>query len=88
MPFKKIASFTEDNRCLHPEHRPPTMIVMDPGIYEYKCPACGATQDVVVPQRPTMFIGDPPWSLGPSVTNEPPVSIPWWVVNPPSRWTQ
>lgn len=26
--------------CTHPEHNPPTMIVLEPGIHRYQCPAC------------------------------------------------
>lgn len=27
--------------CLHPEHRPPSMMVYEPGTYRYTCPICG-----------------------------------------------
>ena len=27
--------------CVHPEHNPPTHIVLQPGVYEYTCPGCG-----------------------------------------------
>ena len=27
--------------CFSPEHNPPSMIVLAPGIYRYTCPACG-----------------------------------------------
>jgi hypothetical protein len=27
--------------CLHPEHNPPSNIVLDPGVYQHTCPACG-----------------------------------------------
>jgi hypothetical protein len=29
--------------CIHPEHNPPSNIVLQPGIYEYTCPGCGHT---------------------------------------------
>lgn len=29
--------------CLSPEHNPPSMIVLEPGVYEYTCPSCGKT---------------------------------------------
>jgi len=35
--------------CIHPEHNPPTHIVLRPGIYEYTCPACGKTIRFVIP---------------------------------------
>jgi hypothetical protein len=27
--------------CRHPEHKPPNMIVLPPGVHVWKCPACG-----------------------------------------------
>lgn len=54
MPFKKISSFSTEPRCLHPEHNPPTMILMEPGVYEYTCPGCEHSQEYVVPPRPSM----------------------------------
>lgn len=27
--------------CLHPEHNPPSHIVLEPGTYEHTCPGCG-----------------------------------------------
>ena len=27
--------------CRHPEHNPPTHIVLEPGEYEHTCPGCG-----------------------------------------------
>jgi hypothetical protein len=27
--------------CPHPEHNPPNMILLPPGVYEHTCPACG-----------------------------------------------
>lgn len=35
--------------CQHPEHNPPSMIVLEPGIYEYTCPSCGAIGIFQVP---------------------------------------
>ena len=29
--------------CRHPEHDPPSMIVLPPGKYEHTCPGCGHT---------------------------------------------
>lgn len=41
MPFKKIAEEKDRPICLHPEHKPPSHIVLKPGIYQYTCPSCG-----------------------------------------------
>jgi len=51
MPFKKIKDFKEwndPNPCKSPNHNPPTMIVLQPGTYEWECPDCHFTQTVVV----------------------------------------
>ena len=46
MPTRRILD-SEDiptwkrNKCSHPEHGPPTMMVFKPGTYEHECPACG-----------------------------------------------
>ncbi len=40
--FRKIANVPEFGFCKHPEHDPPKHIVLDPGVYEYQCPACAA----------------------------------------------
>lgn len=34
--------------CFHREHDPPSMIVLEPGIYEHVCPSCGRKQFVTV----------------------------------------
>lgn len=47
MPLKKIAD-PPPRPCLHPEHNFPSMIVLDPGTYEYTCPGCGASRIVRV----------------------------------------
>jgi hypothetical protein len=54
--MKKIADFEKEHICRHPDHDPPTMIVLQPGIYEHKCPACGQKQIVVQPPKPTCMI--------------------------------
>jgi hypothetical protein len=38
--LKKIADLQEKEPCLDPEHNPPAMIVLEPGIYEHTCPSC------------------------------------------------
>jgi len=35
--------------CLHPEHNPPTHIVLKPGTYRYTCPGCGKVIEFEVP---------------------------------------
>lgn len=40
--------------CTHPEHKPPTMIVLSPGTYEHECPSCGNKITFVVPRRPRL----------------------------------
>lgn len=40
MPTKKITALPKSDSCLHPEHEPPTMIVLEPGVYEHTCPGC------------------------------------------------
>jgi len=37
--IKKIADLKQP--CLHPEHDPPSHMVLEPGIYEHTCPNCG-----------------------------------------------
>ena len=29
--------------CQHPEHNPPGLVVLSPGMYEHTCPGCGDT---------------------------------------------
>ncbi len=36
------------NSCLSPEHNPPSMIVLEPGLYRYTCPACGNVVEFTV----------------------------------------
>lgn len=52
--FRKIGDVPMPKRCTSPEHDPPGMIVLEPGIYEYTCPRCGETKTVVVPPRPSL----------------------------------
>jgi hypothetical protein len=57
MTLRKIKSFPEPKICRHPEHDPPSMIVLDLGVWEHTCPGCGKTQTIVVPHGPTMSCG-------------------------------
>lgn len=56
MPFRKIKDMEPwmPKSCRHPDHYPPNMIVLEPGVYEYEYPACGLVQQVVVPAKPTL----------------------------------
>lgn len=46
---------TKDKRgCYHPEHNPPTHIVLEPGIYEHTCPGCS---------RKIEFSVQPTWNV-------------------------
>jgi hypothetical protein len=35
--------------CRHPEHEFPSMIVLEPGVWEHECPGCGERVTVTVP---------------------------------------
>lgn len=48
MPFIKHIPPKESNECNHPEHNPPTHIVLKPGAHVYKCPGCGEEQTVYI----------------------------------------
>lgn len=50
--MKKIANWPSLHRCRHPEHNPPSMIVLAPGVYEHTCPGCKQVQTVVVSPPP------------------------------------
>jgi hypothetical protein len=39
MGLKKIADLSKP--CLDPSHNPPGHIVLEAGVYEWTCPACG-----------------------------------------------
>lgn len=47
MTLKKIQDVPKP--CLHPEHKPPTHIVLSPGVYEHICPGCGYSTKFTVP---------------------------------------
>jgi hypothetical protein len=44
--LKKIAD--PEKHCRHPEHEPPTHIVLEPGTWEHTCPGCGCKRVFVV----------------------------------------
>lgn len=43
MPTRKVFEPKAAERCQHPDHTAPGMMVYEPGLYEHKCPACGRT---------------------------------------------
>lgn len=49
MSLKKLKEFGHQDICRHPEHNPPSMIVLKPGVYEHTCPACGKKRTFTVP---------------------------------------
>lgn len=49
MTLRKIAEIKK--ACRHPEHNPPSHIVLETGIYEYTCPGCGETYRFRVEER-------------------------------------
>lgn len=47
--FGSLRKISEDFKpCLHPEHNPPSHIVLSPDRYEYTCPSCGKRTIFVV----------------------------------------
>lgn len=40
--LEKLADLPE--RCLSPEHNPPNMVVLSPGVYRWTCPTCGKSR--------------------------------------------
>lgn len=49
--LRKIEEPSRQAQCVHPQHRFPNMIVLEPGTWEYTCPACGGKTVVRVPAR-------------------------------------
>ena len=41
--LRRIDDLDKTEPCRHPEHEPPSMIVLPSGKYEYTCPGCGHT---------------------------------------------
>lgn len=52
--IRKIADFPREKICRHPEHKPPSMIVLDPGVYEHTCPGC--SEIIIFNIRPKSFL--------------------------------
>lgn len=51
---KKVGEITEKKECRDSEHKPPTMVVYEPGIYEHTCPSCGEITNFTVAKKPTL----------------------------------
>lgn len=55
MSLRKIKEFDKCQYkiklCRHPEHNPPNMIVLTPGLYEHTCPGCGKSFIFTVHER-------------------------------------
>jgi ribosomal protein L37AE/L43A len=56
MPTRKISDLPKGDTCRHPDHDPPTMMVLSPGVYEHECPSCGR-KIVFRVDAPTMDCG-------------------------------
>lgn len=56
---RKIRDLPDWRPCRSPEHNPPSMIVLPPGVYEHVCPSCGKRAEFVVPHPPTCSTGSP-----------------------------
>lgn len=52
--MKKIADIQPIKVCRHPGHNPPSMIYLEPGIYEHQCPGCKKTQQVIITAKPML----------------------------------
>ncbi len=52
MPTKKIADIPLSQQCRHPDHNPPSHMVLEDGIYEHTCAGCGHRQRFLV-SKPT-----------------------------------
>ncbi len=56
MPFRpltpeEIQKWNCGQPCMHPEHNPPSHMVLQPGLHVWVCPGCGQEQQIVVPQH-------------------------------------
>jgi len=49
MPFISSELIDSKQICNHPEHTPPTHIVLRPGKHVWQCPSCGKQQVINVP---------------------------------------
>lgn len=56
--FRKISKLEQLKGCKHPEHNPPGMICLEPGLYEYECPGCGSVKRIRVPTKPFLAVAN------------------------------
>jgi hypothetical protein len=55
MPFRPLTpeeqkTWVNERPCMHPEHNPPSHIVLQPGLHVWVCPGCGQETSIAVPQ--------------------------------------
>lgn len=50
----KVADVKPIEVCTNPGHNPPIHMVLDPGIYEHKCPGCGKIHKITIIQHHTL----------------------------------
>lgn len=48
MPLRKIRDLESKTVCQHPDHSPPSLIVLPDGVYEHTCPSCGKRVEFTV----------------------------------------
>jgi hypothetical protein len=46
--LEKISDLPEHWQCDHPEHTPPSMVALSPGVYKHVCPKCKLVVTFVV----------------------------------------
>lgn len=47
-PFIDHTDFNEPKQCNHPEHNPPSMILLPSGIHTWQCPCCKKKTPVMI----------------------------------------
>ncbi len=58
MPIRKISDLVPFKECRHPDHEPPSMIVLKPGIYEHECAGCGHKRVIVAREEARLAVDD------------------------------
>lgn len=62
MPTRKIRDLKPMDICNHPEHNPPGLISLPPGVYEHTCPRCNRKQTFIVNHDSRLeYRGYPKW---------------------------
>ena len=49
--------------CMSPEHNPPSMMVLKPGLHRWQCPSCGHVTNFTVPEVTCGITTDPAENL-------------------------